>query len=145
MVVLKPYIFNAASAAINSSMVMSAIAAGQGRITEAVAHDAQIISWVNFSIAVGAVKFKADQFPGFPLTQLTLGGIPLRRDDTNQLSEVQFLDRDGNVVSKIEALGIPMAFVTSVESGATESGGMGDLGIPEQAGSQQRSPLRKAD
>ena len=107
---------HANGAPLTPVMVMIAMV-GAGRDHEvpayARAHSAQITSWINAAIVCNTefkVELLENELPEFPPTKLTLGGIPLVRDDKLFPDRVVIHNAEGKPVARIVSLAIPMGF-----------------------------------
>ena len=107
---------HANGAALTSSMVMLAMV-GAGRDHEvptyARAHITQITSWINAAITCNTeitVELLENELPEFPPSKLTLGGIPLVRDDKLFPDRVVIYNAENKPVARIVGLAIPWGF-----------------------------------
>ena len=105
-----PFTLNMCGASITPAAVMAA-AVGAGRVGKpayARMHEAQQVAWCNCSVEVGVIKFTETELPD--MQPRTIGGIPIRVDNTLYPDRIVYHDENGTVLSKIECLGIPCGF-----------------------------------
>jgi hypothetical protein len=100
------FILNANESPLTPQLVRIALKEARSCVS-ARASAAQLAAWEHVAISVGAIEFKADEFPEFPPTKLTLAGRPLRLDSTVPENVLEFWDDAGNVLARIEHLRIP--------------------------------------
>lgn len=73
-------------------------------------NEAQAMSWTNYTILANEVEFNAKEFPMFPVTRVTVGGLPIRIDPKLWPSTVVFHNAEGKAVARIQSLAVPVGF-----------------------------------
>lgn len=71
-------------------------------------HEAQSVSW---TISCNhCFEYDPTELPMFPVTQVTVGGLPIRLDPKLWPSTVVFHNAEGKAVARIQSLAIPAGF-----------------------------------
>lgn len=78
------------------------------KIALAKLHPWQFFMWEELAVAIGALQVVPEEMPMFGTAPIRFIGIPIEQDVAMQHDVIQFLDSEGNVLSEIYALAIPV-------------------------------------